>query len=113
ATAVLYGPSGSEVQRVRMAEGAPGLDEYTATLRPVEIGPHTFVIEGWSDPVATWRHAATVKIAAGIDVELMLAEGGALFRRAAADPDRSEAARSVLARAVRGLEDTTRDPAER
>ncbi|WP_183528100.1 alpha-1,4-glucan--maltose-1-phosphate maltosyltransferase [Micrococcus sp. TA1] len=113
ATAVLYGPSGSEVHRVRMTEGTPGLDEYRAVLRPVDIGPHTFVIEGWSDPVATWQHAATVKIAAGIDVELMLAEGGALFRRAAEDPDRSETDRAVLARAVRGLEDTARDVAER
>ncbi|MEO9249180.1 alpha-1,4-glucan--maltose-1-phosphate maltosyltransferase [Citricoccus nitrophenolicus] len=113
ATAVLYGPDGTEVQRVRMSEGAPGLDEYRATLRPGSVGPHTFTVEGWSDPFATWHHAATVKIEAGVDVELMLAEGGALFRKAAADPERSEADRSVLARAVRGLEDTTRDTAER
>ncbi|WMY79450.1 alpha-1,4-glucan--maltose-1-phosphate maltosyltransferase [Citricoccus sp. I39-566] len=113
ATAVLYGPDGTEVQRVRMSEGAPGLDEYRATLRPGSVGPHTFTVEGWSDPFATWHHAATVKIEAGVDVELMLAEGGALFRKAAADPERSEADRSVLARAVRGLEDSTRDTAER
>ncbi|VXA91308.1 Alpha-1,4-glucan:maltose-1-phosphate maltosyltransferase 2 [Citricoccus sp. K5] len=113
ATAVLYGPDGAEVQRTRMTEGAPGLDEFVATLRPAVVGPHTFAIEGWSDPYATWHHAATVKIEAGLDVELMLAEGGALFRQAAADPDRSEADRSVLARAVRGLEDTTRDTQER
>ena len=113
ATAVLYGPDGTEVQRVRMSEGAPGLDEYRATLRPGSVGPHTFTVEGWSDPFATWHHAATVKIEAGVDVELMLAEGGALFREAAADPERSEADRSVLARAVRGLEDSTRDTAER
>ena len=29
-----------------MTEGAPGLDEYRAILRPVDIGPHAFVIEG-------------------------------------------------------------------
>ncbi|MEV4902946.1 alpha-1,4-glucan--maltose-1-phosphate maltosyltransferase [Citricoccus sp. NPDC055426] len=113
ATTVLYGPDGAEVQRVRMGEGAPGLDEYLATLRPAATGPHTFTVEGWSDPVATWHHAATVKIQAGVDVELMLAEGGALFSRAAADPGRSESDRAVLARAVRGLEDATRDTAER
>ncbi|MGM7672192.1 alpha-1,4-glucan--maltose-1-phosphate maltosyltransferase [Microbacterium sp. A93] len=113
ATAVLRGPDGAEVHRVRMREGAPGLDEYLATLRPPTVGPHTFTVEGWSDPVATWHHAATVKIQAGVDVELMLAEGGALFRRAAADPERSETDRAMLARAVRGLEDATRDTAER
>ncbi|MEW1981581.1 alpha-1,4-glucan--maltose-1-phosphate maltosyltransferase [Citricoccus sp. NPDC079358] len=113
ATAVLYGPDGAEVQRTRMTEGAPGLDEFLATVRPAVVGPHTFTVEGWSDPYATWHHAATVKIEVGADVELMLAEGGALFRRAAADPGRSEADRTVLARAVRGLEDTTRDPQER
>ncbi|WP_413544415.1 alpha-1,4-glucan--maltose-1-phosphate maltosyltransferase [Citricoccus nitrophenolicus] len=113
ATAVLHGPDGAEVQRVRMTEGAPGLDEYRAILRPAAVGLHTLTVEGWSDPLATWHHAATVKIEAGVDVELMLAEGGALFRRAAADPERSEADRSVLARAVRGLEDASRDTAQR
>ncbi|MFC7401980.1 alpha-1,4-glucan--maltose-1-phosphate maltosyltransferase [Citricoccus sp. GCM10030269] len=113
ATAVLVDPSGAEVQRVRMTEGTPGLDEYLATVRPTSVGHHRLVVEGWSDPFATWHHAATVKIAAGIDVELMLAEGGALFRRAAADRERSEADRATLARAVRGLEDSTRDPHER
>ncbi len=113
ATAVLRDGQGAEVQRVRMTEGAPGLDLFHATLRPVAVGVHTFTVEGWSDPVATWRHAATVKIAAGVDVELMLAEGGALFRRAAEDPERSEADRAVFLRAARGLEDTARDTVER
>ena len=47
-------------------------------------GPWTFEIEAWSDPVATWRHNAEIKIPAGIDVELMFQEGALLLERAAA-----------------------------
>ena len=50
----------------------PGLDEVVATLRPAEPGLHQFVVEGWDDPVGTWKHAATVKIAAGVDVEIKI-----------------------------------------
>ena len=37
--------------------------------------PGRSTIEGWSDPFATWRHDAEIKIPAGLDVELMFAEG--------------------------------------
>ena len=39
------------------------------------MGAWTFAIESWSDPVATWRHNAEIKIPAGIDVDLMFTEG--------------------------------------
>ncbi|MFP3472943.1 maltotransferase domain-containing protein, partial [Micrococcus sp. SIMBA_144] len=65
------------------------------------------------DPVGTWKHAATVKLAAGVDVELMLAEGAALFRRAAEDAARSAEDRAVFEEVVRGLEDESLIPAQR
>ena len=43
----------------------------------------SFRVEGWSDPYGTWVHDATIKVAAGVDVELMLAEGALLLERAA------------------------------
>ena len=113
ATVRLLDPAGAEVQRVQMRPGRPGLDEVVATLRPAEPGLHQFVVEGWDDPVGTWKHAATVKIAAGIDVELMLAEGAALFRRAAEDAERSAEDRAVFEEVVRGLEDESLIPAQR
>ena len=113
ATVRLLDPAGAEVQRVQMRSGRPGLDEVVATLRPAEPGLHQFVVEGWDDPVGTWKHAATVKIAAGVDVELMLAEGAALFRRAAEDAERSAEDRAVFEEVVRGLEDESLIPAQR
>ncbi|MCF8560554.1 MULTISPECIES: alpha-1,4-glucan--maltose-1-phosphate maltosyltransferase [Micrococcus] len=113
ATVRLLDPAGAEVQRVQMRPGRPGLDEVVATLRPADPGLHQFVVEGWDDPVGTWKHAATVKIAAGVDVELMLAEGAALFRRAAEDAERSAEDRAVFEEVVRGLEDESLIPAQR
>ena len=113
ATARLIGPDGAEVQRVHMRPGRPGLDEFLATLRPSRPGLHHFVVEGWSDPVGTWHHAAEVKIAAGVDVELMLAEGEALFARAAEDATHSAEDRALFSAAARTLADTSRLPAER
>ena len=113
ATAVLRGPDGSLVQCVRMHEGAPGLDEYLATLRPTQTGLHSLVIEGWSDLFATWHHAATVKIAAGVDVDLMLAEGVALFATAGEDTERPEQDRAAFAEAARILADESLSVQER
>ncbi|MDY6054736.1 alpha-1,4-glucan--maltose-1-phosphate maltosyltransferase [Micrococcus sp.] len=113
ATVRLLGPDGSEVQRVHMRPGRPGLDEFVAVLRPSQVGIHQFVVEGWDDPVGTWLHHATVKLAAGVDVDLMLDEGAALFRREAEDASRSAEDRAVFAEAVRGLEDAGQEPARR
>ena len=54
----------------------------TPDVTPDVVGPWTYgrvVVR----PVATWRHAAEIKIPAGIDVDLMLAEGALLLERAA------------------------------
>ncbi|WP_102160474.1 alpha-1,4-glucan--maltose-1-phosphate maltosyltransferase [Zhihengliuella halotolerans] len=83
-TGILYAPDGSISQTVRMTPGAPGTDSWHGTLRPEETGTWTFAIEAWDDPYGTWHHAATVKIAAGMEEELMLAEGARLFSDAAA-----------------------------
>ncbi|MBP2218209.1 starch synthase (maltosyl-transferring) [Arthrobacter sp. CAN_C5] len=82
-SAVLLTGAGVEVQRVRLRPVGQGLDRYEGQLRPPSVGSYTFVIEGWGDLYGTWHHNAEVKIAAGVDVELMLAEGAALFTNAA------------------------------
>ncbi|MEE1622021.1 alpha-1,4-glucan--maltose-1-phosphate maltosyltransferase [Zafaria sp. Z1313] len=109
ATAVLYGADGGELQRVRMAPGAPGTDSWTAWLRPPAEGLFTFEVEAWDDPYGTWHHAATVKIAAGVDTELMLAEGARLFSGAAEDPDPAWTAADVaiVQRAAAALADAS------
>ena len=78
-------PSG-QVRRTLMNPGLPGTDRWSVEVTLTEPGMHTFVIEGWGDPYHTWRHAAEIKVPAGIDLELVFAEGVAFFERAAATP---------------------------
>nr|WP_281181334.1 alpha-1,4-glucan--maltose-1-phosphate maltosyltransferase [Sanguibacter gelidistatuariae] len=82
ATAVLVSPTG-ERHTAAMVDIAPGLDRFRAELVPDAPGAWGLLVEGWSDPYGTWEHDARIKIEAGIDVDLMLAEGEALFTRAA------------------------------
>jgi starch synthase (maltosyl-transferring) len=82
-----------------------GNDRYEATVEPATLGAHEFVIEGWTDRLATWRHDVTVKLGAGQAVETELEEGArlledALGRVAKADRRRLEAA-------IGGLRDET------
>ncbi|MEB3966080.1 DUF3416 domain-containing protein, partial [Streptomyces kunmingensis] len=88
ANVVLSGPDGTPGPCTPMRELAPGTDRWGAEVTPDAAGAWTFTVEAWGDPVATWRHAARIKIPAGIDTELVLEEGAALYERAATDlPD--------------------------
>ncbi|MGN6522791.1 MAG: alpha-1,4-glucan--maltose-1-phosphate maltosyltransferase [Actinomycetes bacterium] len=86
ANVVLRGPNGSTGPYTPMTPAGAGLDRWTAEVTPDRQGAWTYTVEAWSDPYATWAHDAEIKIAAGVDVELMLEEGARLFERAAASP---------------------------
>ncbi|MET9931902.1 MULTISPECIES: alpha-1,4-glucan--maltose-1-phosphate maltosyltransferase [unclassified Streptomyces] len=106
ANVVLRGPSGRPGPWIPMRELAPGTDRWGAEVTPDAEGSWTYAVEAWSDPVATWRHAARIKIPAGIDSELVLAEGAELHERAAKGvPKKGGGREAVLAAA-----DTLRDP---
>ncbi len=76
-------------------------DAYVATAAPDAQGAWTYRIESWSDPYATWQHAAEIKIAAEIDVELMLLEGALVLERAAKNlPVEHKPLRSALTSAA-------------
>ncbi|HEV6951956.1 MAG TPA: alpha-1,4-glucan--maltose-1-phosphate maltosyltransferase [Promicromonospora sp.] len=81
ATAVLVAPDGSDHSWAPMVDVAPGLDRFRGELQPDAEGEWGFRVEAWSDPYATWVHDAGIKIEAGIDTELMLAEGVRLFEK--------------------------------
>jgi starch synthase (maltosyl-transferring) len=81
-----------------------------ADVTPTSEGRWTFAVEAWSDPFATWHHAAEVKIAAGVDVDLMLDEGAVVLERAAR-ATRPAAGRRALLDAAIALRDESR-PAE-
>ncbi|MBM9503747.1 alpha-1,4-glucan--maltose-1-phosphate maltosyltransferase [Actinacidiphila acididurans] len=112
ANVVLRDPAGRSGPWTPMRELSPGTDRWGAFVTPTAEGRWTYTVEAWSDPVATWRHVAEVKIPAGIDTELVLAEGALLHERAAAGVPKS-AGRAVVLAAVDVLRDTTRLAADR
>jgi len=75
ATAVLTAPSGAQVRAAMTLCEPVGFDRMAAKVRLHEAGAWTFYVEGWDDPWATWLHHAQIKIPAGIDIDLVCAEG--------------------------------------
>jgi len=112
ATAVLIAPDGTELT-TRMADIAPGLDRFQGFLAPTELGSWGLRVEGWSDPYATWEHDAGIKIAAGIDEDLMLAEGIAFFERAAAQENLPADVATTLLKAASKLADSSQSALDR
>ncbi|MFF2940588.1 alpha-1,4-glucan--maltose-1-phosphate maltosyltransferase [Streptomyces niveus] len=112
ANVVLRGPEGRPAPWTPMRELAPGTDRWGADVTPTSEGQWTYKVEAWSDPLATWRHAAEIKIPAGIDTELVLTEGAALYERAAAGVPKRDGREAVLA-AVDALRDQRRPAAAR
>ena len=113
ATAVLVRPDGTDGPSARMYEIAAGLDRYEARLAPDTPGDWGLRVEGWSDPYATWAHAAGIKVPAGIDVALMLEEGARVLQRAAEVPGRQVDDVDALQSAAGRLRDQTRSDDER
>jgi len=114
ADVVLTDPSGVRRPWTRMSKDPVEPDLWHAEVTPDEPGPWTFDIEGWADPVATWRHASEIKIPAGIDVELMFAEGVLLLEKIAANlPGGSVDDQQVVADAAKAVQDTSRPEAAR
>jgi starch synthase (maltosyl-transferring) len=112
ANVVLTDPQGRPGPWTPMRELAPGTDRWGATVTPGAPGRWTYHVEAWSDPIATWRHAARIKIPAGQDTDLVLEEGARLYERAAADvPEGPE--RDTLLGAVAQLRDQDRPAASR
>ena len=87
ASVVLTDPNGTERLEPMHPTTPLGFDWWTASVVLDTEGLWTYRVEGWSDPWETWVHNAEIKIPAGIDVELVCAEGRTLFERSAADAE--------------------------
>ena len=87
AEVVLVAPDGSRRAPVRMVSDGDAPDRYVAWVAPDTEGAWSLEVHAWSDPLATWEHAAGLKIPAGVDVELMFTEAGMLLDRVAGDPE--------------------------
>ncbi|MFE8954706.1 maltotransferase domain-containing protein, partial [Streptomyces althioticus] len=104
ANVVLKDPEGRPGPFTPMRELTPGSDRWGAEVVADAPGHWTYRVEAWGDPVATWRHVATVKVPAGIDTGLVLEEGADLFARAAAGVPR-DAGQDVVLEAAATLRD--------
>ncbi|MEV0032827.1 alpha-1,4-glucan--maltose-1-phosphate maltosyltransferase [Nocardia sp. NPDC050793] len=85
ATLTVRAPGSARATRIRMTPDFEP-DVFNATFVPNLPGTWTFRVEGWSDPIATWRHAVEVKLAVGqsaVDLANDLELGARLFERAA------------------------------
>ncbi|WP_327416518.1 alpha-1,4-glucan--maltose-1-phosphate maltosyltransferase [Streptomyces sp. NBC_01233] len=109
---VLRDPSGRLRPPVPLRELAPGTDRWGARVSAEAEGRWTYTVEAWSDPVATWRAHAAIKIPAGIDTGLMLLEGAELYERAGARIPKRDGREAVLA-AAEIMRDEDRPAAER
>lgn len=57
-------------------------DRWAATVRADAVGAWTFRVVTWHDPLAAWVRDAHRRLTAGVEVELTMAEGATLLRRA-------------------------------
>ena len=112
ATVVLTDPDGTD-HPVGMRCDNPGLNLWSAVVSADRTGWWTYRVEGWSDPYATWVHDAGIKIPAGIDVDLMCAEGVLVLTRFADTVRDQGGDAGPLERALTALRDEARPAAER
>jgi starch synthase (maltosyl-transferring) len=109
---LLNSPSGAQ-QVIRLRTGAPGSDLWHTKAQLTEVGNWNFQIRAFADDFETWHHNASVKIAVGVDEELMMLEGISLFTRAAAQPNRTAANAKLLVSLAEKLSDVTRPAKDR
>ena len=112
AEVLLTSPSG-KTSCIRMTEGAPGSDSWHSKAVVDELGSWTYVIQAFSDEYGTWHHNTEVKLAAGIDQELMMLEGIRLFTNAASEKGRGKSAAKKLVELAELLQDSTKGFEER
>lgn len=110
AEVVLTDPRGVQRAPVRMELHPTEPNEYAATVTPDVEGAWTFTVQSWSDPIATWQHAAGLKIPAGVDVELSFLEGRLLLERVLAAGDLTAEETAVVTTALEAAS-ATGDPA--
>ncbi len=99
---------------LRMRAGIPGTDRWSAQVVPDRQGMWTLIVEAWSDPLETWRHAVEVKAAAGQSGDEMandLESGARLLDRIARRPQQRYA--GAIRAAVEALRDPERSVVER
>lgn len=96
-----------------MELASPGLDRWETQVQLGRQGRWQYRVSAYADAWATWHHNASVKIPAGIDVELMFTIGAQLLAAAGEDAARPAAERRLLTRAGKTLANTKASVDER
>ncbi len=109
---LLTDPAGKQ-QVHRLTAGALGSDLWHTKVQLNVQGIWKFQIRAFADDYETWHHNATVKLAVGVDEELMMLEGIALFTRAAAEKGRTAANAKALVALAEKLADASRPAKDR
>jgi len=97
-----------------MTREADWSSRFTAAVVPDEIGLWTYTVQAWSDPLATWRHAVEVKVAAGQSAQELandLEIGARLLSRVVDRPEQRY--QGAIEAAIGALRDTSRSVEER
>ena len=102
---LLTDPKGS-LSIHRMTSGSMGSDRWHTSVLIRDEGVYKFSIRAFGDDFETWHHNASIKIAVGIDEELMLLEGIAMLTRAASEPARTKNNAMHLVELAEFLSDT-------
>jgi starch synthase (maltosyl-transferring) len=106
---LLTSPSG-KTRRVSMSEGSPGKDQWQIKLALEELGSFSYRVAASADEFETWLHNTQLKLAAGVDQELMMLEGLVLMERLGADDSK---AKKSLQEHKKTLQDQALTPAQR
>lgn len=107
AARVKWRPAG--VRTWQTASLLPGdNDTWTATMIMGDPGMHDFVIEAWVDVYRTWRHKLEVKLEAGVDIGVELAEGVLFFSQRAKEAS-VKSTKAELTRVAEMLADESLD----
>ncbi|MFG1784532.1 alpha-1,4-glucan--maltose-1-phosphate maltosyltransferase [Rhodococcus oryzae] len=104
ATLAVRGPESNTTIRIPMSPG-PLPDTFAAVFTPTSVGAWSFRVEGWGDPISTWRHNVEAKLSVGqgaADLANDLEIGARLFERAAKAVPRGDRPRcAAVAAALR------------
>src|SRR3954468_6881077 len=113
ADVVVTRPDGKQLpfNRMRKLPDIGTTDRWAAEFDVDAEGRWTFRVEAWSDPLATWRHDAEIKVPLGQDVDLVCETGALLHERAAEGAPK--ASRPAILKAVTALRDGDRSPEDR
>jgi starch synthase (maltosyl-transferring) len=109
---LLTDPNGKQTTH-RLSPGSMGSDLWHCLVQLDSQGVWKFQIRAFADEYETWHHNASVKLAVGIDEELMMLEGISVFTKAASEKSRTPANAKHLIELAEKLADTNRPAKDR